>query len=140
MEALPYDKYVVKVDGSRRLTSRNRRFLKLFKPISTSIMYDRDVQFGQRGGSASSGMRKSTDRDRGSPVAGDEDPVDHAEPVTVVPDNGGIPDDPAESHSPHVSPEPVTKTPLMMRRLRNHNEDGIKQLPINPFGRRRKEM
>lgn len=31
------DQYVVKVDGSGRLTSRNRRFLRTFRPVSTSL-------------------------------------------------------------------------------------------------------
>ena len=34
---LPHDQYVVKVDGSGRVTKRNRRFLRAFKPASTKI-------------------------------------------------------------------------------------------------------
>ena len=37
VEVLPHDKYVIKVDGSNRLTTRNRRFLRLFKNASTTI-------------------------------------------------------------------------------------------------------
>ena len=37
MEALAYDQYLVRVDGSGRLTRRNRRFLRAFKPVSLSI-------------------------------------------------------------------------------------------------------
>ena len=37
MEVLPFDQYAVKVDGSRKLTTRNRRFLRFFRPISTSV-------------------------------------------------------------------------------------------------------
>ena len=37
MEVLPQlDQFVVRIDGSRRLTRRNRRFLRLYNPISTS--------------------------------------------------------------------------------------------------------
>ena len=139
METLPYDKYVVKVDGSRRVTSRNRRYLKLFKPISTSITYDRSHS-DQHDESASSGMRKIADHDPVTNDTGVGGSADHAEPVILASDEPATSGNPAESHSPHVSPQPVTKTPLALRRLRNHNEDGIKQLPTNPFGRRRKEM
>jgi len=37
MEVLPHDQYVVRVDGSRRLTRRNRKFLRMYNPASTSI-------------------------------------------------------------------------------------------------------
>ena len=37
MEVLPDDQFVVRIDGSRRLTRRNRRFLRLYNPTSTSI-------------------------------------------------------------------------------------------------------
>ena len=33
----PYDQYVIKVDGSNRLTRRNRRFLRAYKP---AVSYD----------------------------------------------------------------------------------------------------
>ena len=37
MEVHPHDQYLVKVDGSRALTCRNRQFLKKFVPWSTQI-------------------------------------------------------------------------------------------------------
>ena len=37
MEILPHDQYTVRIDGSRRLTRRNRRFLRSYHPASTSI-------------------------------------------------------------------------------------------------------
>ena len=36
-EVFPYDQYVIKVDGSNRLTRRNRRFLRAYKP---AVSYD----------------------------------------------------------------------------------------------------
>ena len=32
MEILPFDQYIVKVNGSNRLTKRNRRFLRVYEP------------------------------------------------------------------------------------------------------------
>ena len=37
MEVLPHDQFVVRIDGSHRLTRKNRRFLRLYNLISTSI-------------------------------------------------------------------------------------------------------
>ena len=37
MEVLPHDQFVVRIDGSRRLTRRGRRFLRLYYLILTSI-------------------------------------------------------------------------------------------------------
>ena len=51
VEVLDFDKYCVKVDGSGRVTTRNRRFLRAFDPVSTQLpdarpMYD--LQNGQQ--------------------------------------------------------------------------------------------
>ena len=37
MEVLPHDQFVVRIDGSRRLTRKSRRFLRVYNPVSTSI-------------------------------------------------------------------------------------------------------
>ena len=37
MEVLPHDQLVVRIDGLRRLTRRNRKFLRMYNPASTSI-------------------------------------------------------------------------------------------------------
>ena len=37
MEVLPNDQFVVRIDGSRRLMRRNKRFLRVYNPVSTSI-------------------------------------------------------------------------------------------------------
>jgi len=36
-DAMPHDQYVVKVDGSGRMTTRNRKFLRSFQPASATI-------------------------------------------------------------------------------------------------------
>ncbi|MEL6802938.1 MAG: integrase, partial [Bacteroidota bacterium] len=36
MEALPFDQYTVKLDGSRRLKTRNRKFLRAYTPASVT--------------------------------------------------------------------------------------------------------
>ena len=37
IEMLPHDQFVVRIDGFARLTRKNRRFLRLYNPMSTSI-------------------------------------------------------------------------------------------------------
>ena len=37
MEVLPHDRFVVSTDGSQTITWRNRRFLRMYNPVSTSI-------------------------------------------------------------------------------------------------------
>ena len=37
MEVLLHDQFVVRIDGSRRLTRRNRKFLRMYNPASSSI-------------------------------------------------------------------------------------------------------
>ena len=37
MEVGDHDQYIIKVDGSGRLTKRNRRFLRVFKPVTMTI-------------------------------------------------------------------------------------------------------
>ena len=37
MEVLPHDQFVVRIDGSWNLTRRNRKFLRMYNPASTSI-------------------------------------------------------------------------------------------------------
>ena len=37
IEVQPHDKYVIKVDGTGRITTRNRQFLRMYKPYSVNI-------------------------------------------------------------------------------------------------------
>ena len=136
METLPFDKYVVKVDGSRRVTSRNRRYLRLFKPISTSTQRNephiRCEQYKGHGAVPADSVLEDKRSD------------DHPDPMpsSVIPDYV-IPEDPGprtssrDLESPGV-PTP-SKTPLAMRRLRTQL-DGVKHVMANPLGRRGNEM
>ena len=39
VEALPFDQYMVLIDGSQRLTKRNRKYLRKYTPPTTSMPY-----------------------------------------------------------------------------------------------------
>ena len=43
VEACEHDQYLVRVDGSGRITKRNRRFLRAFKPASASIVRNQNI-------------------------------------------------------------------------------------------------
>ena len=131
MEVLPYDKYVIKVDGSGRLTTRNRRFLKLFTPISTNV------------------GRSLTDMYTGQPIIVDEPVYPDPSTNSVNPDvsdrnerdgqEPGVvePCEPAEKIVTAAPSDDATKrAPLALRRLQEYNKSGIKLQMKNPSGRR----
>ena len=152
MEALPFDKYVVKVDGSRKLTTRNRRFLKFFRPISTSVTctpspYDEEVNTSEPINTDPVCTRNDT---TGGQVhfasAPDRHPSEtHVEDSNEKDDvNDGSVDDSQDVHDGDeevksrvtASPDAQRRTPLALRRLYTYNTDGVKQAMKNPAGRR----
>ena len=139
MKVLPYDKYEIVVDGSRRLTTRNRRFLKLYTPVSegTVVMYPEDGVRGDRDTDVDLSRQFSNDDD----VCPDQnmvlepDPID--EETTDVPGSSGVVPEATESAEAMSPPSSnPKKVPLALRRLREHNQDGVKQLMRNPSSRR----
>ena len=141
MEVLPYDKYHIRVDGSRRVTTRNRRYLKFFKPISTTIDYGKGyapIESTVEGKGYTNGH--PTNRRRVYPADNDLG-IPPVIPDTTVPVNSGSDAETTVSELPDASSPDVSKrvpprTPLMKRRLRSHNPDGVKQAMLNPGGRR----
>ena len=71
MEVLPHDQFVVRIDGSRRLTRRNRRFLRMYNPVSTSI--EAKAFHGWRGNLPSSQKGNVRHQSPDSPVKVTED-------------------------------------------------------------------
>ena len=180
MEVLPFDKYVIKVDGSRKLTTRNRRFLKLYSPVIT------DIEPVGVNGPIDHPSYTREECSRGVVDEGGHDVPDADLPT--MRDGGGEqvrilkPIDPKGYHREHISSrnpadscertrdtcertstsqpscsdpvlekgsdevlEPPTPSPaltkvhkpkLMVRRLKEHNEHGVKQFMKNPAGRR----
>jgi len=48
VEVRQYDQYVIRVDGSGRVTLRNRKFLRKFNPVQPDTPFDRLIQAWQR--------------------------------------------------------------------------------------------
>ena len=106
VEALPFDQYLIKVDGSGRVTRRNRRFLKRFEPATTEIAPPIPTE-------AMEPVFLDVHQP-GAPTL----PVEVPQPV----------DRAAEvQQSPKVTEK---KPPLMLRRLASHNKPGLKEDPL----------
>ena len=162
MDVKPYDKYCVRIDGSRKLTTRNRRFLKLFHPISTSVepppphpFYDNS---GGDGGNdvedepVSSVPAIPDDfsldpsdvtpevpmaSDRTSSDVGPSGTCDRERELELVgPTCGRRENAEPTAVTPAFQPSPKMGDPLCVRRLREHNEHGVKQFMKNSAGRR----
>lgn len=101
VEVLPHHQYTVKVHGSGRLTRRNRRFLRWFVPASTSIT--------------------------GLPPA-----IEYTEPDAVAnPTTTTTPEEEVRDRDGEAEPATeTTREPLMIRRLRDHNNSGLKETPL----------
>ena len=140
---MPYDRYVLRVDGSGRLTTRNRRFLRRFTPYSTTVpnheeAYDCDTWRGKGSQLPNNLPPRINHLPTPSQHKGDQ----------VTPD----PDDPIDDEDAMVSesqsyiegkPSPVAhqtspereKVPLCLRRLQPFLPDAHEEPP--PRGRLR---
>ena len=146
VDALPHGKYTIRLDGSGRLTNRNRRFLRLYKsapatftepPAQNQQQPATDVD-GMRLRSATddsdiiddgaepveeSAVRRSIDIDNDIEHAADgvndmEDPV-----ATYLPVDGDV--EPVSD--PVVEDGESANIPLCLRRLRRYNRPGLQE-------------
>ena len=132
MEVLPHNKYAVMMDGSGRITYRNRRFLKLYVPATLQIQ-DRSV---------SDLCRPDTQQiPMDGPLLsfGDDQANASSKDTLQIPSSGDIlneshgsltpaPESPVEkstSESPTYTS--TRKVPLALRRLGSHNAPGLKE-------------
>jgi hypothetical protein len=148
VDSTHHDQYVVKVDGSGRLTRRNRRFLRAFKPASLAI--------------ANTSLKETwsaNDNSTNNPqTLGDVEPSDTLcepsgetmtnLPPTVFPESApetvnrpiGASDSEYQADRP-TTPRPTSieetsttakKVPAMLRRILPHNSSGLKEDIIAP--------
>ena len=145
MEVLPHHKYRLKVDGSRRLTIRNRRFLKPHNPSPNHMEDPCTSQYNLP-------LLKAVDDDPVGTFAGDdevrEETTSHEEvrdPVGTLDDDEDnrfsstplhVDSDSGISPPTDASEDSRSRLPLALRRLQDHNKPGIKQATRNPAGRR----
>lgn len=128
VEALPHDQYVIKVDGSGRLTTRNRRFIRTFEPASTAIeCAPPSNMIAQSTPRANSSMQPSI---TAAPPVHAPEPRDSDESFGVDTDLPVIID--PERSQPLPSPDPSANSthptiPAPLRRLLDHNKPGLKE-------------
>ena len=105
VDAKPYDQYLVKVDGSGRLTTRNRRFLRTFLPASLTISNNPQQR------SLAPHFRQPCDT---VPLTCPISPPSQATPVNIPSGLTAEPAEPQIETPPHVEPtdaEEVDTTP-----------------------------
>ena len=129
VDTLPYDQYVIKVDGSGRLTTRNRRYLRLFKNVSVSIpdipgeCASRKWSEPSRADAAPTTFsnRRSDEDRQADPV--DQESFENNRTESVEPTTP----EPTSLDDQCVNPPTTTrKMPLALRQLQPFNSPGVK--------------
>jgi hypothetical protein len=119
VEVLPHNQYTVKVDGSGRLTKRNRQFLRQYAPATTTIEYPTTT------------TRSFVD----SPVPERDESPAVPNDLPDTPDGGEIRDDENGNENRgdfEETPKDANegKLPLAVRRLQSFNKPGLKEVPL----------
>ena len=139
MEAGDHDQYMIKVDGSGRLTKRNRKFLRAFKPATMAI--------------ENSPVNKIPEQTITPEPMINNDVNLRPEPHTVtIPNSDNTPTAP-DAVAVQMSPPKVTrrteeptstikgsKVPAMLKRLLPFNSDGLSEGIVAPEGGRRNRI
>ena len=149
MEVLPFDQYRLKVDGSSRLTIRNRRFLRKYIPFSTNITtYDgasgrrqwsrqADKPYGYP--DSSNPIEPDLSQQHSEEQQGDRinvpmsnDPIHHhGSRAPATDSNVSSPDSSVTSDRNPPIPAENAKVPLCLRRIQDHLPAGRKEKPLN---------
>ena len=126
-EALPNRQYHVVVDGSRRITLRNRKFLRKIEPIARKNNYDPGISQPQMEASMPDALSKST-QEKAMPHSmpsdncveqPDVDQSHNDDPIVIPPLNIDIPviQEPDEISLPRRSTRARTKTNFFTPKL-----------------------
>ena len=123
-EVLPFDQYLVKIDGSWRVTRRNRRFLKVYVPVDTP--------------STPPAIPLNIPSDQMN------DPLmEVRDAVTPQPTVAHEPVEPSSPHERFVTDEAEKlsdkpeRLPAALRKLADYNNPGLQETA--PIGRRRRK-
>ena len=143
VEACGHDQYLIRIDGSGRITKRNRQFLRAFKPASSSIDYNHGSVVSKTHGSKASQEEDFQIETTASTYPGAQIENQVLTPkrsiVQLQPDNeigypqADIPCTPPENDH---QPPPAPQIPAMLKRLFPHNEPGkLESTPVLREGR-----
>ena len=133
MEVHPHDQYTVRIDGSGRLTTRNRKFLRHFQPAFMVIQPAPTTPTFIRNDNPPSPSPNSQSYDKTLPITNEQEtPLNH-EYLTLDTVNDTIPpsvdiDQPQGTKQKYDEPrkEDNYKMPMTLKRLFPHNKEGIK--------------
>ena len=153
VEVLPCRKYRVKLHGSGRLTNRNRKFLRLYRPHSRSNkdflpVKDRpvnrvevvDSKYDQ---SVPAQVHESvkTPSDPPTPsITPESENVSDDRNTEREDINVGIQDHDQHQGDPATPMKPIAKVPLAVRRLETFNKPGLLDSSSPPTTRLRKRL
>ena len=117
IEVRQFDQYVIRVDGSGRVTLRNRKFLRKYTPViqrKPVLMLPRPYHPAPEPGQR--------------PPATPATPAEMPDPPAVLPRaTKPEPDTAPATATPHAPPKPLlVKLPRALKALENHNAPGIK--------------
>ena len=143
MQNLPNDQHIVKVDGSGRLTTRNRRYLRKFKPASPigefaspavpSSVVESPIVSGKV-------ISESLECDTGANITiSPHEEVENTETTVDV----AIPPDTVDTVSDMAVPEvKIPSKNTILKRLGSYNTPGEKEAMLAPGrgGRRSRNM
>lgn len=135
VESHPNDQYTVKIDGSGRLTSRNRRFLRQFQPATMEIQpAPPTYPVGKDVSGTPPYDHNMTDQ---MPTLNDVDMPANTMSMEPVGPNRQLMT-PLPSLLPRDASNAETKVPAALRRLLPHNSEGLQEeiKPLEDGGRR----
>ena len=139
IEAHPHDQFTVKIDGSGRLTTRNRKFLRYFQPASMDIQPAPDsfplFTNNDPHNPSPNPLPDIIGIDKKQSIENQKTPLSY-EPQTQDVDLDTIPHihDDAEINEPPIADQTVNepkrqadKIPTLLKRLLPHNKEGLKE-------------
>lgn len=128
VEVRQFDQYVVRVDGSGRVTLRNRKFLRKYVPVYPSVLPSDDLKNLTPPPSYKPNYKSDVDQPTASTLLPPSDTHSDAPKLPTQPD--------ATTHQPpstHNDPHPESQQstmPRMLRMLQTHNNPGLNEHPI----------
>ena len=127
-----HNQYLIKIDGSGRLTKRNRQFIRTFKPTSATI---------EAAPRVSDHKSKESNTGIDQPIIPPlEEPIEN---TNVEPTDREVSDpSPTASYGSLEPPQEQQKVPAMLKRLLPHNSAGEKESIVAPElgGRRSRRL
>ena len=138
VEVLPHDKYGVVIDGSGRVTYRNRRFLKQYTPASLSVQGRFRGPLPTYGNDLTQPIADAVRREVPATPCGAEGPGTQDTVAPITPYEADAPNEldieVPEASDLGVQPQCTSPPPVrvverrMLRGLRDYNTPGLKEL------------